>query len=1179
MTFQLLFIITTYCCLSINCLAQRILSFGHNLNENTNNTVLSWDLNGENLNPNATHFRVFISESQTDIPINVNTISEGNQYRITVDFSGFDLPNNAILKLKTTEVTPTLTASQNYIYDNAPPVLNQVEIWSDNDEYGNQIEPGDSVYLRVLANEPVTFVSGSIHSTEFDTKIINQNSITLRKKFSTIDPNYFDPLPFLVTIQDQAGNSTTVSTTTNNSSVNYHVNNGSSNTIISPDQDYFCNLLINTTIIGATSSVDIDGSSLVISPLTSADTPTTDGMLIHWEVSYDDGPWNEIPNSSTHNLYIEAVPTSGSYRYRRVYTYFEDTDISNSIEIEVFDVDSQIVTLYPIDSTYDVNATQGINLSTSVASEEVTIEINGNGVVSNQFFPNQAGVGQHIIHYRIYDEHCEGNYTKTLYVNNEQTALQLNTNYCQFDLPVNLQLAGQLSGFSGLTLSHFSGKGVVHSTQQFDPTRVIDAETIEGGEVTTLIKSYFTDSDHIIRDSIAQKVTVYKPFRLNLSVPHDTLFLQTDAPDFRITANVGLTKPIINYYLDDVLVGTSTYDFSAVSKGVGVYRLKAVLIDHNSCETADDLIIKVSDSPINPTPSTIISSEDSLSLLSLYREMNIPVNVLEPVRNWDYFYTNTDGEIIGLLLYGLGELTTLPHQIGAFKDLEVLKIYNTHLTSISDSLWHLPNLWLLDLSFNLLEDEDIEGINNLPALRTFWVHHNKLTTVPNVNGMTTLYHLFAQNNQINAIDNHLNNVPHLKKLDLSFNQLADMGSSLQNKNELEYLNLSHNEFTEWNYVLSTSIVDINLSDNLLETIQLPTSITQVDLTNNRLFFNDLESVQVQNISYSNQKFDIDFDVVQLELESSYLYEIQNKIDGVSYNWYKDNVLIGSNLSIQNASASDGGKYICIASHSNWTSLTIEVAIINIGVGCDNMHDIVLETDRRTTFCAEEELLITVNSRVNGNDIVYNWYNNDELLSTTTKDISLHEIGNYHLQVTTNNGCIYRSDTVIITQSDTIVIPQLAFRNDRIEIVNIDTTKYYSWYYNNELIAQLDTFIYPSNLGEYKVISTNNTACNSAEGRIIISDESLLTSINSQLLAQNVKVYPIPSIDIINVESPVILSVSNVGLYTLTGNYLDVNFIKKSNQLIIDIQHLKAGIYIMQLSITANKKLYKKIVIN
>ncbi|AZQ64645.1 hypothetical protein EI427_20695 [Flammeovirga pectinis] len=1175
MTLQLLFIITIYCCLSINCIAQRIITFGHNLNENTNNSILSWDLNGESLNPVAANFSVYIADNQVDIPLNVSTISEDYQYRITVDFSDFDLSDGAIIKLKTTILETLVTASQNYFFDNSPPIISQVEIWSDNDD--NIVTPGDSVYLRISANEQISFVNGTIHNHEFDTKTINTHTIILSRKFSTVDPYFYEPLPFLITIEDLAGNAIPVSETTNSSSVHYQVNNGSSNVITAPDEDYFCHLLLNTTITGSSTSIEIDGRAFSTS--SSIEVPT-EGMDIHWEVSFDDGPWNEIPNSSTDNLYIEAVPTSGSYRYRRVISYYEDSDISNDVEIEVFDVESQIVNLYPLDSTYDVNATQGINLSTSVDSDQVTIEITGNGVVSNQFFSNQAGVGQHIIHYRIYDEHCEGNYTKTLYVNDEQTALQLNASYCQFDLPINLQLSGQLSGFSGLTLSHFSGKGVVHSTHQFDPTRVIEQSNVEGEGVETLIKAYFTDSDYVVRDSIAQNVTVYKPYRLHLSVLQDTLFLHSNVQDFTISANVGaLTTPSINYYLDDVLVSTTPYNFSAATSGIGTYRLKAIFTDPNSCETADDLIIKVTSPPNVPTPTTIISAEDSLSLLSLYTEMNIPVNVLEPIRNWDYFYTNTDGKITGLLLFGLGESRNLPDQIAAFKDLEVLKIYNTHLTTISDSLWHLPNLWLLDLSFNLLEDEDIEGVNNLPALRTFWVHHNKLTKVPKVKGMTTLHHLFANHNEINKVENNLNNVPHLKKLDLSFNQLVDMHESLENKDELEYLNLRHNKFTEWDYPLNSTLVDINLSDNLLESIQLPASIHQASLMGNKLFFNDLENIQIQNIHYSNQKFDLYHEVIQIEIENDYIYELQNKIDRVVYTWYKDNVQIGDSLFIQNASNLDGGRYVCIATHPNWTSLIIEVAVVTIGIGCNEINDILLLTDRRTSFCAQEEILLSVNSIVNDNNVFYNWYNNDELLSTTSKDISLHETGNYHLQVTSNNGCIYYSDTVVINQSDTIATPKLVYRNDRIEIVNIDTTKYYSWYYNNELIAQIDTFIYPSNLGEYKVISTNNTACNSAEGIINISDKSLLTSLYNQLITIGAKVYPIPSSDIITVELSNLTSVNNVTFHTLTGKSFDVGFSNKKNQLLVDVHHLKVGVYIMELSVISKKKFYQKIIIN
>lgn len=99
-----------------------------------------------------------------------------------------------------------------------------------------------------------------------------------------------------------------------------------------------------------------------------------------------------------------------------------------------------------------------------------------------------------------------------------------------------------------------------------------------------------------------------------------------------------------------------------------------------------------------------------------------------------------------------------------------------------------------------------------------------------------------------------------------------------------------------------------------------------------------------------------------------------------------------------------------------------------------------------------------------NYVNYEWYRNDELISTTNKIVT-PECGDYKVVVETNGGCKLTSEIISFKPNSLTLL----LSNDSIYIK--DKYSEYFWYYDNELISN-DSILIVDKCGEYflKVIS-------------------------------------------------------------------------------------------------------------
>ncbi len=241
-----------------------------------------------------------------------------------------------------------------------------------------------------------------------------------------------------------------------------------------------------------------------------------------------------------------------------------------------------------------------------------------------------------------------------------------------------------------------------------------------------------------------------------------------------------------------------------------------------------------------------------------------------------------------LVIFSLdeNELTTLPAEIGEFKNLQNLSVQRNKLTSLPKEIGLLTQVWTMNLSENylaqlpseignmrnlkilVLEYNNITGLPNeignlkkldkihlgnnvlaslpstldgLISLTLLQLEYNNLTTVHNsIGGLAALKGLFLNNNQIRELPPEIGNLASIETIDLIENSLTHIPSEIGNLTTLKSLDVSGNALTG----LPPEIGNLNtlrylfVSDNELtsipEDIGNMTGLNHLHLTGNKL---------------------------------------------------------------------------------------------------------------------------------------------------------------------------------------------------------------------------------------------------------------------------------------------------------------------------------------------------------
>ena len=203
------------------------------------------------------------------------------------------------------------------------------------------------------------------------------------------------------------------------------------------------------------------------------------------------------------------------------------------------------------------------------------------------------------------------------------------------------------------------------------------------------------------------------------------------------------------------------------------------------------LVSAIGPTPPPPTPTAIppdetvtqTSASDRAALVALYNATDGPnwsknTNWLgnAPLGEWYGVFTDGNGRVVGLKLYGSGLSGTIPSELGSLTHLGTLVLAGNRLNGeIPAELGGLANLQELSLHGNLLSGGIPSELGRLINLRALYLSTNQLSgEIPEELGdLTNVQGLLLHTNQLSGeIPSELGNLANLQSLWLYSNQLS-----------------------------------------------------------------------------------------------------------------------------------------------------------------------------------------------------------------------------------------------------------------------------------------------------------------------------------------------------------------------------------------------------------------------
>ncbi|OCT56542.1 PH domain leucine-rich repeat-containing protein phosphatase 2 [Xenopus laevis] len=187
-------------------------------------------------------------------------------------------------------------------------------------------------------------------------------------------------------------------------------------------------------------------------------------------------------------------------------------------------------------------------------------------------------------------------------------------------------------------------------------------------------------------------------------------------------------------------------------------------------------------------------------------------------------------------------LREFPLQICDITNLTELNMSCNRLTQLPAELSHLQSLQTLNLDGNLLTSLP-EELGSLEQLTTFGLAFNDLSSIPKVyEKLIALEKLCMAGNRLEALSLQiLNNMPHLKHIDLRMNLITQIASgSLEGINHITQLDVRDNRLTELDLSCLGNLEQLHCERNQLKEL----SLCGFSLKSVLASFNSLTSVSV-----------------------------------------------------------------------------------------------------------------------------------------------------------------------------------------------------------------------------------------------------------------------------------------------------------------------------------------------
>lgn len=214
------------------------------------------------------------------------------------------------------------------------------------------------------------------------------------------------------------------------------------------------------------------------------------------------------------------------------------------------------------------------------------------------------------------------------------------------------------------------------------------------------------------------------------------------------------------------------------------------------------------------------------------------------------------------------------------------------------------------------------------------------------------------------------------------------------------------------------------------------------------------------------------------------------------------------------------------------------------------------------ICDDKGAFLLANT--NSAEATYQWYRNDKPIPNANLNIyQAIENGEYNCRITSGFTCDKQASNPVVVILDELFTINLFFEEGAL-FASVVGAQTYQWYYDFEPISGANgDFFRPNQEGSYYVEVTSD-GCTATSELFFYQ----ITGTESQNLSGQMKLYPVPSPDIINLslESNLIIGVYEINVYDTKGQKysLDHGFLTQNKlDKKLNLSHLPSGIYVLE----------------
>jgi Leucine-rich repeat (LRR) protein len=483
---------------------------------------------------------------------------------------------------------------------------------------------------------------------------------------------------------------------------------------------------------------------------------------------------------------------------------------------------------------------------------------------------------------------------------NKLTLLRLDNNQLSGALPAEIGTLNQLETIflnKNLLTNLTNLSNLTNLTSLSVSDNQLDFETLEAAQIDWINNNFY-----------------YSP--QNYGLPFSK---QTVGSDITLTVDYAYAGTTYQWYKDkQILINETSKTLTFSSSDLGVYQCKA---QHTNLPK----LTLETEAYINGDLHGGVFLSDSLALVAFYNSSNgnnwkDNTNWLssEPIEDW-YGLSVENGRVVSLGLTDNNLTGTLASEIGTLNYLDKLILWDNKIGGeIPSEIGNLQSLTGLYLNGNNFTGSIPASFGNLKNVTDIWIHSNNLTgEIPSeIENILGLRRLYAYDNQLSGnIPSSFGQLKNLYVLLLSGNKLSgELPEEMKNMTALKYIEIENNEIS--------GLCDLSV---------LP-EISSLYVANNLLDFEDIENVHVDwsgyYFRYSPQKLILP--IIQTNDGTDYTFEVDYSFAGVTYQWYKNDVLIdGETKQSISFPISELGHYYCKVNYASLPDLTLQSETIFI----------------------------------------------------------------------------------------------------------------------------------------------------------------------------------------------------------------------------------------------------------